>query len=363
MAERYVILKVIYGEGGAAGGGTGPSVWPPVGGVNIEDYSGSGDGTTDNYSPLMAAISAAAGAPVYLPRGTYYFSPSTVTIPDGTTIVGESIYSTSLLTRIRFGSSSSFSYFTCGVSGNSAVVNSSGAFHTVFKNVCFSGGGSSSSTDGEPVVYISGNCSFTMFEYCDIQCNSGTVDSGMTKKYNNVTINVTDSDISNIYFSNCNIGTTNGTRTGSPRNGIEIYSNSASYRWKNIFISGSKIYTSDLHGIALYDNYQKPCFSTVIENCKLYGGGAAGKLNGSTINMELSMFPIVRKNYIYRGWDKAIRMSTNGYPYDGPYGEIRYNTFDTTFDNGITPLYGYTESHQLSLVGSNTYSNNTWITP
>lgn len=374
MAERRVLVNVLYGSGGGGGGGSNPPTWPPDDGVNIEDYGGSGDDSTDNYSPLMAAISAAAGRPVYIPVGNYVFSASTVNIPSGTTIVGESTYNTYLKTRIRYNSSSSFSYFKCGMPGNSAAVNANNAQYTSFDHVRFRGGGSTSDPwgDGAPVLNIGGlnDCNNITFSYCDIECNMGTIDSSLSYLYNDISIYSWTALVQNIYFTNCNIGVSNGLRTGSPRMGVECYTASVEDGapatppgWYNIIFSGTTVEVCDAHGIDFSDSYERQSSGVLVENCLIKGGGAAYTNWGSSVDFELTQGFIFRNNTVYRGWEKAFQMWNHGDPYPGPNGVITGNTFNTAYDNGITPEYGYTEEYQLDLWGTNTYSGNTWVTP
>jgi hypothetical protein len=50
---------------------SGPSV------VNVRDYGAKGDGTTDDTAAFVAALTAATGAALYVPRGTYIIASAT----------------------------------------------------------------------------------------------------------------------------------------------------------------------------------------------------------------------------------------------------------------------------------------------
>lgn len=63
------------------GGGNGSA-------LNVLEYGATGDGTTDDTAALQAAMNAAAGRALFIPRGTYIVS-DTVRVRAGSTVFGE----------------------------------------------------------------------------------------------------------------------------------------------------------------------------------------------------------------------------------------------------------------------------------
>lgn len=79
-------------------------------GLNVKDYGAVGDGTTNDYTAIAAAISAASsagGGVVFIPRGTF-ITGQTITVPANVNIVGENKY-TSILKSNTSGGYSLFS--------------------------------------------------------------------------------------------------------------------------------------------------------------------------------------------------------------------------------------------------------------
>jgi hypothetical protein len=56
--------------------------------INVKDFGATGDGTTDDSAALQAAITAAAGATLYIPEGTYYYT-SLLTVSNSMNITGD----------------------------------------------------------------------------------------------------------------------------------------------------------------------------------------------------------------------------------------------------------------------------------
>lgn len=71
--------------------------------VNVRDYGATGNGTTDDYVALQAAITAAqaTNASLYIPEGTYYYT-SALTISDALVITGDG-YGSQLKPNIASG--------------------------------------------------------------------------------------------------------------------------------------------------------------------------------------------------------------------------------------------------------------------
>jgi len=56
--------------------------------ISVKDFGATGDGTTDDSAALQAAITAAAGATLYIPEGTYYYT-SLLTVSNSMNITGD----------------------------------------------------------------------------------------------------------------------------------------------------------------------------------------------------------------------------------------------------------------------------------
>ena len=66
----------------------GASEAPPEKILSVKDFGAKGDGVSDDYQPIMDALSAAPAA-VFFPKGTYYIS-KTITMPKNNSgMIGE----------------------------------------------------------------------------------------------------------------------------------------------------------------------------------------------------------------------------------------------------------------------------------
>lgn len=66
--------------------------------INAKDYGAVGDNSTDDTSALQAALTAAAGGTLFIPKGAYRVT-SQLSVPNRTTIVGEGPISTQIYYR------------------------------------------------------------------------------------------------------------------------------------------------------------------------------------------------------------------------------------------------------------------------
>jgi hypothetical protein len=83
--------------------------------LNVRDYGATGDGTTDDYAAVAAALTAAASltsssATVFFPAGTYKISQGLV-IPKGVHLRGDSGYGQGTWTQLKFTGSGNFITF------------------------------------------------------------------------------------------------------------------------------------------------------------------------------------------------------------------------------------------------------------
>lgn len=88
--------------------------------TNVLDYGATGNGTTDDTSAIQAAVTAAAGGPVYFPAGTYVISSTinwktTVLFAPAMKIFGDGMNKTYIDNRVASGS--------CFYSANTPGVN------------------------------------------------------------------------------------------------------------------------------------------------------------------------------------------------------------------------------------------------
>lgn len=78
-----------------------------LGHINVKSYGATGDGTTDDTSAIQAAITDAAGRPIYFPAGTYVVTSSltytTTSISSGLILLGAGVQKTIFDNRVANG--------------------------------------------------------------------------------------------------------------------------------------------------------------------------------------------------------------------------------------------------------------------
>ena len=331
--------------------------------ANVIDYGAKGDGKTNDTAAIAAAMRVAAGhaGTVDFPAGTYAFT--TLTVPDGVTVVGAGMTASWLKGHLDFGSNDAISNVEIGDSGNSAVYNLPGATNTTFTSCHFRGGGGLQAGSAGPVVALGfrNSCSHITFSNCEVECNLGletTVD--YDNCFNDISVYSEYASVpTGITFDGCHIGVSNGTRAGSPRMGIECYTDGSAPGWQNITLSNSTFEAADAHTIDFSDTATHRSSGVVVENCLIKGGGAKRLHWGYGIDLEEPEGAVIRDNTIWRSWGSTLYITDRGDSgYNGPGAVITGNDFDLDHDNGITP----TTDTPITLHGvGNQFTGNTVV--
>jgi hypothetical protein len=245
--------------------------------------------------------------------------------------------------HIDFGSNQVISDLKIGDAGSSAVYNKAGATHTLFERVRFRGGGGTPGGPNAPVVMLGGSkaCSFITFTDCEVERNIGTespTDLYYGNCYNDITVmSIGTTAATDILFDGCHVGVTNGTASGSPRMGIECYSETGSVGWKNITLRDCTFEAADAHTIDFSDEYNRRATGVLVEGCLIKGGGVKHLGWGYGIDLELPLGAVIRNNTFWRSWGMTFYMTTRDDAYVGAGAVITGNLFDLAYDNGITP--------------------------
>lgn len=347
------------------------------------DSGAHGNGTDDDRLHILDAITAAAGSPVYFPAGTYLLSTAltvanTVSFVGGTNL-GPDNLTAHLKGRLNFGTGSSFTDLKIGESGNAALVNNGNVYNTSFTRCQFRGGGGGTwpgEGSMEHVITLNTACHDLTFTDCNVECNMGTEDAGHTKHYDNIYIQpaVVSPSIENVLFIGCHFGVSNGTRTGCPRYGIELYevgtAGTRTHGHRNVSFESCLFEACDEENLdyagstTSADTTVPNCGWSYVRDCTFLGNGkgpivwGAGDIifEGGTGHVEVSGCTF------YRGAYQAVKMEDQ----EG-YGVNAYHSFHDNFiysddahlDNGITHQFGpyiYVQSN-LNEVYGNTLLN------
>jgi hypothetical protein len=302
-----------------------------------------------NFQTTLAA--AHNGDTFAVPAGTY--AASTISIPDGVTLIGAGMDSAWLKGEVLFGSHDAISGLKIGDAGTTAVRNRAGATATTFSSCRFRGGKPGAATGLYSTVVLgdgSASCDHITFTNCEIERNLGNADDF------NVVEDGTSAGgahVDSITLNGCHIGVSNGAGghdTGSPSGGIELYtwdggSGTALHGWSNIKILNSVIEATDSFCVDLADYplrsdpSQRASGPVTISGCTLKGGGYGSSAPfGYTIAMEAPKGVVIENNTIYRGRDNTIGTgASSGVPSNYI---IRNNNIDMDFDNGIPVANG-----------------------
>ena len=144
-----------------------------------------------------------------------------------------------------------------------------------------------------------------------------------------------------ISFVGCHVGVSNGQGghdSGSPRMGIECYSEDGSAGWQRITLSGCTFEAADAHTIDFSDTADQRSSGVLVEGCLIKGGGYKHLHWGYGIDLEMPLGAVIRGNTIWRSWGQTLFITDRGEAgYNGPATQISGNTFDLARDNGIDP--------------------------
>ena len=302
-------------------GGTGTGdPFPPEGGINAMSYC-HGDGTTDDTAHILSAIAAAAGAPVYVPAGTYRLA-STLVVPDGTKLVGEGMTSAWLQGQVAFGSYSTFQDLKIGPAsaGVAGLKNVDGANGTSFTRCHFRGGGAASDSSNSSTVNLGDgrDLSNLTFIDCEFERSLGTSWSGAsdwTHRENTVSLYAGGCTIDTVTFRRCHFGVSNGGAAGASRMMVEAYTFADAQKrwwWKNLTFTDCEFEASNVHTLdfACGGNGAQGD-GVLVEDCLFHGAGVDEKDTawGQGICLEWPKNIVIRNNTFYRCAESGIQPS------------------------------------------------------
>ena len=331
-----------------------PDTFPPVGGVNAMSYC-HGDGVTDDRAHIEAAIAAAAGTPVYFLNGTYLLS-SQLTVPSGTTLVGQSMTGTHLKGKIYFGSTSSFTDLKLG-NNSVGVNNSDGATSTEFLRCRFTGGGGSWPQQQVLGIGFGNDASDLTFTDCEVERCYGT-DPTYSLGRNNVKLDIDNCTIDGVTFDGCTFGVSNGTATGCPRVNVECFSQAnVAVGWQSPSFIDCIFEQSDAHqlDLACPTSGNGVASHALVQGCTFKG--SFGTLNGwgYCIALEWPIDVTITGNHFQRSSDAIIDMDDNTATYPGRSWVFTDNVFDMDTDNGLDPGKAFTLRGHTNVITGNTF--------
>lgn len=304
----------------------------PIRVFSVKDYGAHGDGTTDDVAHIQSAIAAAGRTPVYFPAGTYKLS-STLTVPNGTTLVGAGMATVWLKGKVVFGSSSSFTDLKMG-DAHYATQNGSGASTTSFTRCQFRGGGGTG-VDG-PVLRLgsSNSCDHLTFTDCNVERNLGTENSTLSLGYNDIgLVERTDVHCAHITFTRCHIGVTNGVATGSPRFGCECYTDANdthSYSYDHVTFDTCIFEQTDAGNLDLADSLASSASYCIVTGCTFKGAGLTHIKWGHALCVELPATTYVTNNTFWGSWLSSLMVTNSSGQTGTAAAQITGNTFNLT---------------------------------
>jgi hypothetical protein len=281
------------------------------------------------------------------PDATVTYGAGTITNPnnyaDGAVVAGAGIGVTILNGHLDFGSNQEFRDMTIQASSNSATYNKANATGTTFRRCHFRGGGGTGSDSTRPVIALgfNNNCSFITFKDCEVECNLGS-NADFGEAYNNLSFDSTGSGApTDIVMDGCHVGVSNGVRTGSPRMGLECWTDTGAPGWQRITLRNCVFEVCDAHCTDFSDRPEVRSTGVLIEGCTLWGGGLLQRSWGSTIDIEYPLGAVIRNNLLYRSWEHVMQSTTrDNAGYTPALLTFTDNIIDLTTDNGVTPA-GY----------------------
>jgi hypothetical protein len=305
---------------------------------NVKGYGALGDGMHDDTAHILAAITAAGAAPVFVPTGTYLIT--SLSVPSGTTLVGESKTAAWLKGHIHYASSSAFSKLKIGTADDAAAYHANGANGVTFTDCRFRGGGYNG-TNWRAVLPLAGTqgaISNLTFTRCDVECNLGIETAGPPYRgLNNISMNeVMDDDghIDGLHFIDCDFGVSNGVRTGSPCFNVELttrnWNGGANVHWAHdLTFHGCTFQMGDETSLDIEsaedDHYSEGNFS--ITDCLFLGAGKVDATYAQCLCLEIGQHAVVTGNTFYGGKYASLECYGSG---ESAHCVITGNTFDDT---------------------------------
>jgi hypothetical protein len=319
--------------------------------VNAKSYGAVGDGHHNDTRALERAAGAAAshgGGIVEIPKGT--FLVTALRIPDNVTMAGNDWRKSWIQGSVTAGSHVRLRDLKIGAGGK-AFHMAPNAHDSTFTRCRFRGGGGEGSDCAVIVLgYAKGNnCRRITFKDCLVECNLGVENSAHSRDFNNISVFETGSKggshVSDVTFEGCHIGVSNGVRKGSPRAGIEAYTDENQgpvvHGWSNLRIINCVFEATDEFCIDLADELlagtkMRASGPALVRGCTLKGGGKAGDARwGYTICVESPRGVVIENNTIYRGSNNTVKMGSGDMSSVDPGTIFRNNTFDLATNKGV----------------------------
>lgn len=307
-----------------------------VGDLNIGNYYNAvtqggidNTGATSVTSAIGTAISAykAGGYDgLYFPTGTYLLS-TTLIVPTGTTLVGQSMTGAWLRGTVRVDDNSSFTDLKIGPNATAtygAVYTNSGADTVTFTRCHFRGGGNQ--YHGGVVLVGPAAASNITFTDCEFE--------RALSSENNVSVYAADGNLSYITFDGCTFGVTNGSASGCARMHCECYTwpNQANYLWHHLTFTGCEFLAHSSWGLDLACGPMSVSYTALVEDCLFHGSQS-----GSAIDIECPSDVTITGNTFYRYGGFAVLIAETEIISNDTQYVITDNLFDyDTIEGGIT---------------------------
>ena len=318
--------------------------------VSVKDFGAVGDGRHDDTRAFRKALQVAAqrsGGTVRVPAGEYRLS--SLAIPDGVRVIGSGMERSWLHGAVKAGSHVTLLDLKIGTEGKSFRL-SPGAHDSTFARCRFRGGGGESADCAVIMLgYGMGNdCARITFSDCKVECNLGVEDAQHSRDFNNISVfevgAAGGSHVTDVTFKGCHIGVSNGVRSGSPRAGLEAFTDSSRgpvvHGWSNLRIvdcvfEATDEFCVDLADMPISGTQVRASGPALIRDSVLKGGGLAEDSRwGYTICVESPRDVVIEGNTVYRASNNTFKMGHGDMSFVAPKTIIRDNLFDLTRDTG-----------------------------
>jgi hypothetical protein len=310
------------------------------------------------------------------PTATITYGAGTIANPnnyaDGAVVAGAGIGVTILSGALDFGSNQEFRDLSFAASGDYAAANKNGANATTFRRCQFRGGGGSGAGANVVVMGMTGSCGHITFKDCNVERNLSPI-AGADDQFCNIAIvpdgsSPSGSVVDSITFEGCNVGVSNGDKTGCPAFSLVCYTvprgdvNRAYHGWSNVVITdcvfeGSDECVVDFADCPLdSDPTQRASGPVTMTGCTIKGGGQNGVTRFAYgLAIEAPHDVTITGNTFYRCYDTCCGTGSSSGSSDSI--NISDNLFLLDEDNGITT----SESANAVLIGGSnvTFHGNT----